>query len=351
MAHLIEDEMIAYKNQTPWHGLGTQVDANATGKEMLIAAKMDWLVQRRKLAMRGANGTGVLTDPLANYRAIVRSDNDKVFNIATDSYEIVQNEQVVDLFREYCEAGHASMETVGAIKGGAIVWALARLNGGTTTMINGVDEVRGYVLLTTSHDGTLQTTGKGTQVRVVCWNTLSAALHGKAQFKLKHSTKWTPERAAEAKREMGLITDQMQEVNAVSEKLAKVNIDQADWLEFMANVIGKEGVLKAKGTDTEMTGADAIFWNEFVNDVKHGRAVETSDLTRMAGEILVATQTSPGANLETAKGTLWGAVNGVTYYADHVRGRNQDNRLTSAWFGNSDVLKRSALTAAIEMTR
>ncbi len=346
MAHMIEDNMIAYKNQTPWHGLGTLVNANATGNEMLAAAKMDWEVKRRQLAMRGADGTGLLTAQLTNYRAIVRSDNDHVFNIATDSYQIVQNSQIIDLFREYCEAGHASMETVGAIKGGAIVWALAKLNG-ATTVINGIDQVDGYVLLMTSHDGTIQTIGKGTQIRVVCWNTLSAALHGKAQFKMKHSTKWTPEKAAEAKVSMGLVVEQMQELNAVSEKLAKVSIDDADWLEFMAQLIGKENVLKASGT--EMTGADVLYWNEFVNDVKHGKAVQGTDLTRMAREIQTATVDSPGAALATANGTLWGAVNGVTYYADHMRGRTQDNRLTSAWAGDSEILKTSAMRVAVEM--
>ena len=34
---------------------------------------------------------------------------------------------------------------------------------------------------------------------------------------------------------------------------------------------------------------------------------------------------------------------------DHLLGRNQDNRLVSAWYGNGRNLKNKALETAIEM--
>jgi hypothetical protein len=44
-----------------------------------------------------------------------------------------------------------------------------------------------------------------------------------------------------------------------------------------------------------------------------------------------------GADMATAKDTEWGLVNAVTEYLDHDYGRDQSNRLTSAWFGpNAD---------------
>jgi hypothetical protein len=96
----------------------------------------------------------------------------------------------VDFFHEYCNAGHATMETVGGLRDGAVVWALARLNGGSTRTIGANDELRGYMLLATSHDGSLRTIGKPTQVRVVCHNTLTAAVGEKTAntFSMKHTT-------------------------------------------------------------------------------------------------------------------------------------------------------------------
>jgi phage/plasmid-like protein (TIGR03299 family) len=326
MAHMIENNMIAWKNEMPWHGLGVEVDANATGAEMLKAAGMDWKVQRRALAMRGfkADGSmdmsGMLTEPLKGFKAIVRADNDHVFCIPTAKYNVVQNAEIVDLFREYCEAGHAKMETVGAIRNGAVVWALAKLNGGSDATLKGGDTMKGYLLMATSHDGTMNTVGKATSIRVVCNNTLSAALTGKSDFRLKHSAKWTDERKEEAKAQLGMAMEQVQKLHKAAEALSNVNIDHSDWLSFMSKLMGEGNVLD-----------------------------EQAQLTRMASDIYDATVLSPGAQLESAKGTLWGAVNGVTYYADHQRGRTQDNRLASAWFGDSDILKRTAVNVALEM--
>jgi hypothetical protein len=93
MAHMIENNMMAYTGAVPWHGLGVKVNEGASGAEMLQAAGMEWKVQRRAIAMRPSNGdkSVMLTSQLDEFRAIVRSDNDKVFQIASDRYQPVQN--------------------------------------------------------------------------------------------------------------------------------------------------------------------------------------------------------------------------------------------------------------------
>ena len=55
---------------------------------------------------------------------------------------------------------------------------------------------------------------------------------------------------------------------------------------------------------------------------------------------------APGQNLDTAKGTLWGAVNAVSYYVDHVRSVRVGDRLDNAWFGAGGALKDRAWAAA-----
>jgi hypothetical protein len=72
-------------------------------------------------------------------------------------------------------------------------------------------------------------------------------------------------------------------------------------------------------------------------------------LNRVGKAILEAIVDSPGSQMESAKNTLWGAVNGVSYYTDHIAGRTQDSRLNNAWFGQNEELKRSAMTVALEM--
>jgi phage/plasmid-like protein (TIGR03299 family) len=325
MAHMIEENQIAYVGETPWHGLGVQVEAGTTGSQMLSAAGLDWKVEKRTLAVK--SGRSFQTEPIKGFKAIVRSDTGRVFTLATPKYESVQNKEIVDFFREYCEAGHATMETVGGLKGGAVVWALAKLNGGERN-IGGIDPVKGYMLLATSHDSSLCTLGRATQVRVVCNNTLSAALAskaGKQSFRMLHNTKWTKERRAEAQKVMGLAIEQVDATNTLSEELARVTIDERGWLEFMGKLLGGE---------------------QNVIDPKK------AELTRTARMIQDATLDSPGAALTTAAGTLWGAVNGVSYYADHQRGfstTTNDSRMTAAWFGQGASLKAKAVEVAREM--
>ena len=56
-----------------------------------------------------------------------------------------------------------------------------------------------------------------------------------------------------------------------------------------------------------------------------------------------------GQDLKTAKGTLWGAVNAVTHYTDHVRAAKSAERLDSAWFGLGASLKERVWERAISL--
>ena len=344
MSHQIENNMIAYRGEQPWHGLGFEVNENTTNLEMMKIAGLDWKVQRRSLAMRDAMGQNLLVAPLANFKAVVRSDNNFVFGIPTSRYNLVQNEEIINLFKEYCEAGHAKMETVGGLRGGAVVWALAKLNGGTATTLKGGDQMNGYILFSTSHDGTLSTVGKATSVRVVCHNTMSASLKGGVDFKLKHSSKWTPERAKEAKERLGMASEQIQAFHAAAEALSNVPVDRQGQIEFLSRLMGGKLLLKAE-EEVEIPEGEELL--KSISGIE--TALPEDKLNRVGKSILEAIVDSPGSGMESAKGTMWGAVNGVSYYTDHVAGRTQDSRLANAWFGSNDSLKRSAMEVALEM--
>ena len=346
MSHQIENNMIAYRGETPWHGLGFKVDENATIDEMKKSAGLDWRVQRRALAMRDANGENLLTEQLTGYKAVVRSDNNQVFGVPTSHYQLVQNEEIINLFREYCEAGYAKMETMGALRNGAVVWALAKLNGGTSATLKGNDQMNGYILFSTSHDGTLSTVGKATSVRVVCHNTMTAALAGGVDFKVKHSAKWTAEKATEAKEKLGMASEQIQKFHAAAEVLSNVKLDAQGRVEYLSRLAdGKlllDQVVENSTVSTNMLDAA-------ITATTHKYANPEDCLNRVGKAILEAIISSPGSELESAKGTLWGAVNGVSYYTDHVAGRTQDSRLNNAWFGPNNTLKQAAMQTALQM--
>lgn len=383
MADRIIANQIAWTGETPWHGKGQKVDlsllATMNEKEKvdywLATGKVDFEVQRRMIAMRDAFGKEMLTSPLENFRAIVRADTNEVYQVATKRYQPLQNRQIVEFFMAYCEAGHATMETLGAIDGGAKIFCLAKLNSGTETYVGkvvgtlaGTDKLQGYMLLATSHDGSLQTVGKPTQVRVVCWNTLCGALNlagdgsrlGKKdanEFRMKHSRKWNAAVADEARKVMGMAIESVTHMNETAQTLAKVSIDEKGRMEFVKRLLGGESILEQVVVNTAgNTYSDAIaasgkgLLDAVVQGHSDAKVDEPeADLNRVGKAILEAMLNSPGSDLPTAKDTLWGAVNGVTYYVDHQRGRTQDSRLGGAWFGTGDTMKREAVKVALDM--
>lgn len=370
MAHMIRMNELAYKGAKPWHGLGFEVPENATGAEMLKIAGLNWLVESRLMGMqatayeKGKDG-GPFSLPVPdNFRAIVRQDTNEVFQMASNIWKPVQNAEIVEFFREYCEAGHATMETVGGLRDGAIVWALARLNGASDTKIGRgegkADEVRGYMLLATAHDGSIATTGIPTQTRVVCWNTLRAALdigafgkQGKKQpteFRMIHTAKFDEAKWQEARQTMGMAIEQIAQVNEVANELAKVKIDAEGRLQFVEKLLLSKGDLLETVISDQRPSGSAL----------DAAISQTQGLTKEAREkrigfvgraILEAMLNSPGADFASSKDTMWGALNGVTFYADHAsKTFSESNRMYNSWFGKNDNLKSDALNLAIEMS-
>jgi phage/plasmid-like protein (TIGR03299 family) len=368
-------------------------------EELLTLAGLNYRIEKAKIAMRPvgytplplpvispdgtlnveevraflqAYATSMDTGHLTNYRAIRRADTGHVYQISKDRYQVVQNEQIVDFFREFCNAGHATVESMGSLKDGAVVWCLARLGGQASIVLNGLDELRGYMLLATSHDGSLTTTGRPTQVRVVCWNTLSAALelNGKPKggtkrkektFRMRHSRKFDAVAKAEALEVMGMAIEKIAATNTLSAKLAQVHIDAEGRLEFLDRLLKSGSLLDAVVADSApASGSDllaaAIGATETNNRAKLAAAgLSTSEreekLSRVGKAVLESILTSPGADLPTAHETAWGLVNGVTYYADKsVKADNEDNRLFSTWFGPGEILKTNALKIAVDMS-
>ena len=75
--------------------------------------------------------------------------------------------------------------------------------------------------------------------------------------------------------------------------------------------------------------------------------VASLGLSRNAQGALDILETQPGANY--APGSWWNAYNAVTYMTDHVIGRNQESRLTSAWYGLNKSVKVKALEKAVKL--
>lgn len=325
MSHKVET--MAYANETPWHGLGFKVTDKLTPEQMAKAAGIDWTVSKREVFFKDSKGKMVTAD---DEFALVRDSDDKKLSMVGSVYRPFQNLDTIDFYKKFVEAGNMSMETMGSLDGGRYIWALAKL--GKDFKI-GKDEVRGFLLMSSPHVHGKSALYQFTAIRVVCWNTLSWALGAdlkgdKSAFRMPHTAEFTDSTKERAENALGLASEQMEQFEEVAVLLSKKKMTTADNDDFFFNVVK--------------------FKPEEADKKKDGEVKEP----RMIPQFRAALEHSPGATMPSAKGTLWGAVNAVTYVIDHNRGRgDQGTALKNAWLGHKATIKRRAFDLALDLVK
>lgn len=329
MAHLIDltkGKGIAYAGETPWHGLGVSMEPNADLAEWRKEAGLDWTARKADIGFDAQiilpNGNKA-TDRI-NFdgrKVLYRDDTGGGLGLVGDNFQIVQPAEVAEFFRDLCDHQGFQMETMGSLKDGRVIWALAKT--GDEFRLKGTDAVKGYVLLSTSFDGSMATQAKWTSVRVVCNNTLQLSAADKAAISVTHRSKFD---AAIAKERLGLTTA-WTDFRDNAEQMAETGVNPQQTVEFFAQVYHG---MKLK--ETTLTDAQ-------------DKSLEKT-IKRLTDQYL----NSPGATMPSARGTVWGLVNAVTHDIDFERrSHTQDTRLTSAWYGDGANVKAAAWEAAKEL--
>ena len=326
MAHEIDfstgTAAMAYVGETPWHGLGFQLPETASIEEWRQAAQLEWEARTAELEYGVRGLAGDIRIPVPDRLMLFRSDTNQPLSIVSRHYKPVQPAEVLEFFRDLVtEIGGFTMETAGALQGGKKVWALARAP--KAAVIGTNDVVARYLLLATSYDLSMPTTVQQTSVRVVCMNTLRMSLANKA-LRTIHMHEWNPQAA---KRELGL---------------------DGEWNEF----------IKAMESLTFMGPLDDSFVEKFYQenlftDLDRSRPwFSEARANRLVGRLMELYHDGPGAELPTAKRTLYGALQSVTHHVDHVRrARTTDNRLNGAWFGRGAEIKDRVFQAALDFQK
>jgi phage/plasmid-like protein (TIGR03299 family) len=307
MSHQVET--MAYTNEVPWHGLGFRVDQAPTVKGMLKAAKINWTVEKAPLTCGD--------DDVEGFYGLRRSSDGKVLDVVGSRYTPIQNEESFEFFTEFVEAGKATMETAGSLRGGRMVWGLANLNESFT--LKGGDTVKGYLLVATPHEQGKSLVMKFTPVRVVCNNTITLALRrdlrgGTSEYRVHHRKVFDAAALEHAKTALGIARDQMAQFEQNARALKAKSMRREDTIEVLAGIFQPDAKVK-----------------ELVSD--------ESTLAPRMRDIMGALTNAPGADPDTA----WGVLNAVTYWADHMASRTNDKRLSNAWFGRTALQKQEVL--------
>ena len=276
-------------------------------------AGLDWQVEKQDLVTTGGA-------TVEGKQALVRSSDNKVLDVIGKGWNPVQNEEAFEFFSEYVLAGDMEMHTAGSLKGGKMVWGLAKVK--ESFDILGGDQMDSYLLFSNPHQYGKSIDVRFTPIRVVCNNTLTFSLGQTVSnsVSLNHRTQFNPESVKEM---LGIASEKFATYKETAEFLSSKRFD-------MDALIG--------------------YYNEVFPRTYQGKNevnVKTiEDLTTNAKKAYEVLETQPGA--EFGEGTWWQALNSVTYLTDHQMGRENDTRLTSAWFGVNQSRKVKAVEKAVE---
>lgn len=125
----------------PWHGLGTSVESAPLSEDAIVAAGLDWNVDKRPIF--DASGTQI-----DNYFANTRDKDGAVLGIVSGKYEIVQNKDAFAFTDALVDEG-MRYETAGSLAGGKVIWLLGKLP--TTQILD--DDLDQYICFTNTFDG------------------------------------------------------------------------------------------------------------------------------------------------------------------------------------------------------
>lgn len=319
------------KNELPWHRLGQGVPNALTTKEAIIEANLGFTVVKEQNFVRYGNKEFISPDSFST----IRTDVPAVLGAVGKDYTIVQNIDAFSFFDVIVGENQAIFQTAGVLGNGERIFITAKLP--KSIVLDNVDQIDQYLLLSNSHDGSRSIEVLFTPIRVVCNNTLQAALStAKNRIKIRHTIS-AHDKLKEAHKLMGIHTELLHEQEDYFNILREKQIDINQFQTYVCNVFMTPSELQALA----MAGLKNI------NKVKE---ISTRKLN-ILNEVANYYEFGPGQSLVTAKDTLWGAYNAITGYYQNGKDFKNDlqKKVNTNFYGTNYLTMSNAYNVAVSM--
>lgn len=312
-----------------WHNLGQIVQEYPTSEEAIKFAGLDYEVEKSPLFTKGAgiientNGMEMIDSELEvpNYFANIRTDNNTVIGVVGKDYQIVQNREAFSFFDSIVGGGNGILyETAGALGNGERIFITAKLPD-YIRVGNGDDITEKYIFLTTSHDGSGSITAAFTPVRIVCQNTLNASLKNMSNVVRIRHTAGAKQRLEDAHKVMGLANKLSHELESTFNHWAKIMVGDDEMKKLIQLALCPN--------------------KETLHHLQNGNIDDLSTVFKnTVDDAFAYAMISESQQMETTKGTLFGAYNAVTGYFQNVRNyKDNEAKLQSIVLGGTAQLK------------
>ena len=321
MAHNLEtnngEVAFALRGKPAWHNLANRIfgeDEEVTTLSMLQEAKLsNWNVRLEPVAThtpeswRDSSGSQfvIRTNPF--------DAGTDVLSVVGSRYKVVQNEELFAFADNILDGDEScKWESAGSIKNGKVVFGSLTV---PRTMVldpqGANDETKLYLIVWTSHDGSVAVQAAITPVRVVCQNTLNLAMNrAKQSFKIRH-TQTADGRILAAREALGLTFNYMDEFEKQAKTLFETSVTDKKFHEIIRAIYPKPAEDSSKAGLTKWENKVVL-----VDDLYFNSPTNTN-----------------------IKGTAWGVVNALTERLDYFRsGRGNSETLMASASGFNPII-------------
>ena len=281
------------------------VEAPPTAEEALVAAGLDWEVKECPLffntphVLSDDTPAGIITTSM---RALVRSTDNLILGTCEDRYQVFQNREGFQWCAPLVETGWWKFETGGSLLNGKVCWVLLRQD---ETEIVPNDKLLRYLLVTWNHTGRVANVIKLTSTRVVCWNTICAALAGAgAKSTISHFES---------------MAMKYKEIQAYYLSTTAAFARQEEWCRRLVDTKMTDGALE-QYVDTVFP--PAYMMPDGGLDLTDRMTAQLNNVNNRVKE-LVMDGKAAGTDVLGIRSTAWGAFNGVTQYIEYEQGSDQ----------------------------
>jgi len=300
--------------QKAWHDLGQVVDGAMTAEEAIKLANLDYTVEKADVFMKTQDDTNVQVD---GYYSTYRTDTNQYLGMVRSRYEVVQNKDAFSFFDSIIDSGEAIFETAGALGNGERIFLSAKL---PDDFVIGTEKIEKYIMLTNSHNGTSSVVAGLTNIRVVCNNTLQAALNGlENKVSISHII-GAKDKIKEAYKVMGIASKYNLQVEQMFNQMLDVKMSEGDLATYFTKVLKPDYISIDGLTQKEMST----------------RLQNAVDMT------LDFAYNHPTQKTVETTGTLWGAYNAISGVYNYGKNyKNSEDKFNQHFFGtaNKKMLK------------
>ncbi len=312
MAHNLETQngevAFALRGAPAWHNLANRIfseDEEVTTLSMLQEAKLsNWNVRLSPVAEHTPENWNDKSGAQLVLRTNPFDSGTDILSVVGSRYKVVQNEELF-AFADNILDGSCKWESAGSIKNGKVVFGSLTV---PRTMVldpqGANDQTKLYLIVWTSHDGSVAVQAAITPVRVVCQNTLNLAMrNAKQSFKIRHTQ--TAEGKIQIAREtLGLTFNYMDEFEKQAQELFATEVSDKKFHEIIRTLYPKPKEDSSKIALTKWENKVVLLDDLYFNSPTN----------------------------ENIKGTAWGVLNTLTERLDYFRSSrgNSDNLMASA---------------------